>query len=223
MAPNERARKEPRRAFPGHVSTLAVTDPELIEIFDNFAFDEVLRARRAGRADPADGPARSDHCLPGPARVPRHARRGARRRGYAGRDQGDRVPGGAVRRHGQGLRLHPRHQRGAHRARHRACPCRASPRPRRRTARRKAWRSRSRSSAATVVEKALCLRTGRPAAHPALPVGQLLRRPLHAHRHRRADTRVAHLQHACLRSVDATRRSRAMSPRISTSATTARG
>jgi 4-carboxymuconolactone decarboxylase len=29
--------------FPGHVSTLKVTDPELIEYFDNFAFDEVLR------------------------------------------------------------------------------------------------------------------------------------------------------------------------------------
>jgi len=28
--------------FPGHVSTLAVTDPELIEIFDDMAFDEVL-------------------------------------------------------------------------------------------------------------------------------------------------------------------------------------
>ena len=30
--------------FPGHVSTLAVTDPELIEAFDNFAFDEALTA-----------------------------------------------------------------------------------------------------------------------------------------------------------------------------------
>jgi alkylhydroperoxidase/carboxymuconolactone decarboxylase family protein YurZ len=29
--------------FPGHVSTLAVTDPELIDIFDNFTFDEVRR------------------------------------------------------------------------------------------------------------------------------------------------------------------------------------
>jgi len=28
--------------FPGHVSTLAVTDPELIDIFDDMAFDEVL-------------------------------------------------------------------------------------------------------------------------------------------------------------------------------------
>lgn len=25
----------------GHITTLKVTDPELIEVFDNFAFDEV--------------------------------------------------------------------------------------------------------------------------------------------------------------------------------------
>ncbi len=43
MAPNERARKNHDELFPGHVSTLAVTDPELIETFDNLAFDEVLR------------------------------------------------------------------------------------------------------------------------------------------------------------------------------------
>ena len=43
MAPNERARKNHEDLFPGLVSTLAVSDPELIEIFDNFAFDEVLR------------------------------------------------------------------------------------------------------------------------------------------------------------------------------------
>jgi 4-carboxymuconolactone decarboxylase len=42
MAPNERAQKNHDELFRGHVSTLAVTDPELIEIFDNFAFDEVL-------------------------------------------------------------------------------------------------------------------------------------------------------------------------------------
>jgi 4-carboxymuconolactone decarboxylase len=42
MAPSERARKNHDELFPGHVSTLAVTDPELIETFDNFAFDEVL-------------------------------------------------------------------------------------------------------------------------------------------------------------------------------------
>jgi 4-carboxymuconolactone decarboxylase len=42
MAPNERARRHHDELFPGHVSTLAVTDPELIETFDNFAFDEVL-------------------------------------------------------------------------------------------------------------------------------------------------------------------------------------
>src|SRR3954453_7436674 len=53
MAPNEQARKNHDELFPGHVSTLAVTDPELIETFDNFAFDEVLRhgnlARRTRR------------------------------------------------------------------------------------------------------------------------------------------------------------------------------
>jgi 4-carboxymuconolactone decarboxylase len=43
MAPTEQARKNHDKLFPGHVSTLAVTNPELIETFDNFAFDEVLR------------------------------------------------------------------------------------------------------------------------------------------------------------------------------------
>jgi 4-carboxymuconolactone decarboxylase len=43
MAPNEQAQKNHDELFPDHVSTLAVTDPELIETFDNFAFDEVLR------------------------------------------------------------------------------------------------------------------------------------------------------------------------------------
>jgi 4-carboxymuconolactone decarboxylase len=43
MAISERARKNHDELFPGHVSSLKVTDPELIEYFDNFAFDEVLR------------------------------------------------------------------------------------------------------------------------------------------------------------------------------------
>jgi alkylhydroperoxidase/carboxymuconolactone decarboxylase family protein YurZ len=43
MAFNEQARKNHDELFPGHISTLAVTDPELIETFDNFAFDKVLR------------------------------------------------------------------------------------------------------------------------------------------------------------------------------------
>jgi 4-carboxymuconolactone decarboxylase len=44
MAPSSTAQANHDRLFPGHVSTLAVTDPELIEVFDNFAFDEVLGA-----------------------------------------------------------------------------------------------------------------------------------------------------------------------------------
>jgi 4-carboxymuconolactone decarboxylase len=43
MPPSEYAQRNHDELFPGHVSTLAKTDPELIEYFDNFAFDEVLR------------------------------------------------------------------------------------------------------------------------------------------------------------------------------------
>ena len=46
MAPSSHAQKVHDDLFPGYVSTLAVTDPELIEVFDNFAFDEVLRESR---------------------------------------------------------------------------------------------------------------------------------------------------------------------------------
>ena len=42
MAITDAARKNHDELFPGHVSTLATTDPEFIEYFDNFAFDEVL-------------------------------------------------------------------------------------------------------------------------------------------------------------------------------------
>jgi 4-carboxymuconolactone decarboxylase len=42
MKPNERAQHNHDKLFPGHVSRLSVTDPDLIEVFDHFAFDEVL-------------------------------------------------------------------------------------------------------------------------------------------------------------------------------------
>src|ERR1700712_5857894 len=40
---SDTARRSHDELVPGHLSTLAVTDPELIEVFDNFAFDEVLQ------------------------------------------------------------------------------------------------------------------------------------------------------------------------------------
>ena len=43
MAISDTAKRNHDELFPGHVSTLAITDPELIEVFDNFAFDEILR------------------------------------------------------------------------------------------------------------------------------------------------------------------------------------
>ena len=42
MAANAHARRNHDELFPDHVSTLATTDPELVETFDNFAFDEAL-------------------------------------------------------------------------------------------------------------------------------------------------------------------------------------
>ena len=43
MAISDAVRRNHDELFPGHVSTLTTTDPELIQYFDNFAFDEVLR------------------------------------------------------------------------------------------------------------------------------------------------------------------------------------
>lgn len=43
MRISETARKHHEELFPNHHSTLQVTDPELIEVFDNFAFDDVLQ------------------------------------------------------------------------------------------------------------------------------------------------------------------------------------
>jgi 4-carboxymuconolactone decarboxylase len=43
MAISEKAQQNHDELFPDHVSSLKDSDPELIEYFDNFAFDEVLR------------------------------------------------------------------------------------------------------------------------------------------------------------------------------------
>jgi len=42
MASSKRAQQNHDALFPNHVSTLAAADPDLIEVFDNFAFGEVL-------------------------------------------------------------------------------------------------------------------------------------------------------------------------------------
>jgi 4-carboxymuconolactone decarboxylase len=42
MPISQAAQQNHDQLFPGRTSTLAQTDPELVEVFDNFAFDEVL-------------------------------------------------------------------------------------------------------------------------------------------------------------------------------------
>ena len=46
MALSDRARRNHEQLFPSRKSTLKVTDPELIDVFDNFAFDEVIAQSR---------------------------------------------------------------------------------------------------------------------------------------------------------------------------------
>jgi 4-carboxymuconolactone decarboxylase len=48
VAVSKTAQKNHDVLFPNHVSSLNVTDPELIEVFHNFAFDEVLAHNRLG-------------------------------------------------------------------------------------------------------------------------------------------------------------------------------
>ena len=43
MPPTAEAQRNHDELFPDHISTLSVTDPELIEVYDNVAFDEILR------------------------------------------------------------------------------------------------------------------------------------------------------------------------------------
>ena len=42
MSISETANKNHEKLFPNHKSTLKITDPDLIEVFENFAFDEVI-------------------------------------------------------------------------------------------------------------------------------------------------------------------------------------
>jgi hypothetical protein len=67
MAISETARKNHEELFPNHKSTLKVTDPEFIAVFDNFAFDEVLSYGNMDiQLQPIDQFMLSVLCLPPP-------------------------------------------------------------------------------------------------------------------------------------------------------------
>lgn len=58
--PNKIAQKNHDEMFPNHVSTLKQTDPEFIDIFDNFAFDEVLQHSHEAKATDEGNPGVTD-------------------------------------------------------------------------------------------------------------------------------------------------------------------
>ena len=124
MAITDEARRNHEELFPSRVSTLARTDPELIEYFDNFAFDEVLRHGALDTRTRLMAQLAALIACQAVARVPGHARRGTDRRRHPGRGQGDRLPRRALPGHGQGLRLPARHQRHPDRAWRRTPPTR---------------------------------------------------------------------------------------------------
>ena len=188
MAISAAARKNHDEPVPRPRLDPAGTDPELIEVFDNFAFDEVLRH---GTLE-----ARTRLMVQLAAMI-------------ASQALGEyRVMLGAALTVGVtpvevkeivyqavpyvGLAkvfdfLHATNDvltdRGI------ALPLPGSPRPPRRPARRRVVPCRKRSSAPTVSMGMYAERPRRRGPLPALPVGQLLRRPPHAHRHRPARPR----------------------------------
>ncbi|MEU8234551.1 hypothetical protein AB0C12_33605 [Actinoplanes sp. NPDC048967] len=65
MAISDTARKNHDELFPGRVSTRAVTDPELIEYSDTFAFDALTPGARA-RSRPTSTSATAASAVPAP-------------------------------------------------------------------------------------------------------------------------------------------------------------
>ncbi len=66
---SETANKNHAELFPNRKSILAVTDPELIEVFDNFAFDEVLELWKSGYQNQVNGYSGFHDCQPGIGRI----------------------------------------------------------------------------------------------------------------------------------------------------------
>lgn len=176
MAISETARNNHDELFPGHVSTLAATDPELIGYFDNFAFDEVLSASNLDtRTRLMIQLASMIACQA--VREYRAMLGAALNVGVTSRrSQRERLSNCPLRRHGKGLRFHPRHQRCAHRTRNPV----ATRRPidnntedsLRQGARRAESDRRNRTGGPDVRRRA-----GRRTPPPAALVGELFRRP----------------------------------------------
>ena len=197
MAPNEQARKNHDQLFPGHVSTLPMTDPELVEIFDNFAFDEVLRH---GNLD-----AKTRLMVQVASMIACQAVREYRVMLAAALTVGvtpveaKEIVYQAVPYVGMAKVfdfIHATNDLLAERGVELPLPRQSTTTPENRAE--KGLAVQKQIVGSDVVDKLYASAPARRAAHPALSLGPLLRRPLHAHRHRRAYARASDLQHARL-------------------------
>jgi 4-carboxymuconolactone decarboxylase len=96
--------------FPDHQSTLKVTDPEFVELFDNFAFDEVIAYGNLATQTRLKVILASLIAMQ-TVNEYKVMLGGAERGRHPGGGEGDRLPGRAVRRHRASLRLPARHER----------------------------------------------------------------------------------------------------------------
>jgi hypothetical protein len=97
--------------FPNHQSTLQKTDPEFIELFDNWAFDEVIRH---SRLDTKTRVMMILACTVASQALGEYkvmVKRGPERRRHAGRHQRNPLPVRSLRRHREGFRFPSCHER----------------------------------------------------------------------------------------------------------------
>ncbi len=197
MAPNEQAHKNHDELFPGHVSTLAVTDPELIEMFDNFAFDEVLRHCNLDTRTRLMVQLAS--IIASQAVREYRAMLGAALNVGVTPVEAKEILYQAVPYVGIAKAfdfIHATNDVLTERGIKLPLPGQSTTTPENRMEKGLAVQKQIISS--DRVEKLYNSSPADEIAHPTFSIGQLLRRSLHAHGHRRAYARVAHLQHACL-------------------------
>ena len=103
------------KLLPGQKHAFADTDPEFVQIFESFAFDEVVNQGDLDERTPVYGHPGRPAGLPGSGRVQGDAPRRPEHGGHPGGGEGDRLSVGGLSGHRPGVPLPEGGQRGAHR------------------------------------------------------------------------------------------------------------